>query len=84
LNACTKRFSTATEAKVDKAFIAGVIPVMDAITVSFDQLKSQPGDEKAAVKYGIRRGQLLLDRYYSKTDESVLYRIALRKFRLND
>ena len=84
LNACTKRFSTATEAKVDKAFIAGVIPVMDVITVQFDNWKSQPGEEKAAVKYGIRRGQMLLNKYYSKTDESVLYRIALRKFKLND
>jgi hypothetical protein len=84
LNACTKRFSTASEAKVAKAFIAGVIPVMDAITVQFDHWKSQPGDKKAAVKYGIRRGQMLLNKYYSRTDESVLYRIALREFRSND
>ena len=80
MNACTKRFSASTEAKVDKTFIAGVIPVMDALTRQFDGMRVGPDQGKLAIKYGIKRGQELLDKYYSKTDESVLYRIALRKF----
>lgn len=71
-----------SEAKVDKTFIAGVIPVMDAITRQFDLWNVGAGLEKTAIRYGIRRGQELLNRYYSKTDESVLYRIALRKLKL--
>ena len=51
---------------------------MDALTTKFDQIRDHPAINKA-VKYGVKRGQAVLDKYYSKTDESVLYRIALRK-----
>lgn len=64
--------------KIDNTSIAGVIPVMDAITSKFDVSRSTC--QTSAVQYGIKRGQELLDKYYSKTDDSVLYRIALREF----
>lgn len=78
MNAATKRFSKSTAIKIDNTSIAGVIPVMDALTSKFDQARSNA--KSLAVSYGIKRGQELLDKYYSKTDESVLYRVALREF----
>jgi hypothetical protein len=77
MNAATKRFSISTDIKVDNTSIAGVIPVMDAITAKFDAARSNV--KTKAVVYGIKRGQELLDKYYSKTDDSVLYRVALRE-----
>ena len=52
---------------------------MDALTTKFDQIRDHPSINKA-VKYGVKRGQAVLDKYYSKTDESVLYLVALREF----
>lgn len=55
---------------------------MDVITTQFDGWKTVGGRERAAIRYGLRRGQELLNKYYSKTDESVLYRVALRKIKV--
>jgi hypothetical protein len=51
---------------------------MDTLTVAFDRFSSR-NTVSPAVKHGIQRGQNLLDKYYSKTDETVMYRVAIRK-----
>jgi hypothetical protein len=51
---------------------------MDAITRKFDAFRNDPSFSQA-IKYGIRRGQTVLNKYYGKTDESVMYRVALRE-----
>jgi hypothetical protein len=78
MNACTKRFSSSATERPDAVSIAGVIPVMDAMTDRFDQTRAS--SKSPAVKYGIKRGQAVLDKYYSKTDDSILYRLAVREF----
>lgn len=78
--ACTKRFSLAAENKMDSLSIAGVIPVMDGIHLNLSKTIDNTVQAKPAhIRWGASRARLLLDKYYSKTDESSLYRVAIRK-----
>lgn len=75
--ACTKRFSVASANKMDSLSIAGVIPVMDGI---HRQLSTAMEAAKPThIRWGATRARELLDKYYSKTDETSLYRVAIRK-----
>lgn len=78
--ACTKRFSLAAENKMDSLSIAGVIPVMDGIHLNLSKTIDNTVQAKPAhIRWGASRARLLIDKYYSKTDESSLYRVAICK-----
>ena len=64
-----------------------VIPVMDALQKHFDEFRD--GIEKddgtwitfpEVIRHGAARASVVLSKYYGKTDESEVYRIAMRTF----
>lgn len=56
-----------------------VIPLMDGLTRAFDKFI---GDSELhlAVRYAAKRGLAILNKYYSLTDDSIVYRISMCKF----
>ena len=53
-----------------------VIPIIDILT---EKLEAAVEDDKIqlVIKAGAERGLAILHKYYSKTDESIMYRIAM-------
>jgi hypothetical protein len=78
--ACTKRFLVASANKMDSLSIAGVIPVMDGIHRHLSSVLDASAGKPMHIRWGAIRARDLLDKYYSKTDESSLYRVAIRKY----
>jgi hypothetical protein len=60
----------------DFTTVASVIPTMDALHRRLTDFKRNNQVSKA-VRQGCERGIAVLNKYYSKTDESALYRTAL-------
>lgn len=60
----------------DRALVQDVIPYMDVLTHHIDRFK---GDASLApaVRAAAQRGRRMLDKYYSLTDETIIYRIAM-------
>jgi hypothetical protein len=56
-----------------------VIPFMDSL---FDALEDFASDESLfpAVRMAAVRGRTVLQKYYGKTDDSIIYRIAMSRF----
>ncbi len=67
----TKQMSTS-----DRALVQDVIPYMDVLTHHIDRFKT---DESLvpAVRAAAQRGRCMLDKYYTLTDETIIYRIAM-------
>ena len=63
------------------ALIQDVIPYLDILTEHVDKFKADTS-KAATVRAAAARGRVILDRYYSRTDEGSIYRIAMRKFAL--
>ena len=49
---------------------------MDVLTEHMDKFASDPA-LAPCIRAAAKRGRLILDKYYSKTDESIVYRIAM-------
>ncbi len=60
----------------DRALIQDVIPYMDILTNLVDKFRK---DEKLApsVRAAAQRGRVILDKYYTLTDETMIYRLAM-------
>ena len=61
------------------ALIQDVIPYIDILTEHVDKFKAD-ASKKAVVRAAAARGRVILDRYYSRTDEGSIYRIAMRMY----
>jgi hypothetical protein len=57
----------------------GVIPIMDKLTQALDNF---PSDSSLlpAIRAAATRGRVVLNKYYSLTDDSIMYRLAIREF----
>ena len=61
-----------------------VIPIIDALQLHLDQIRDEvdkdgnPVDYPEAIRHGAARAAVVLSKYYAKTDESEVYRIAMR------
>ncbi|KAI0058384.1 hypothetical protein BV25DRAFT_1810894, partial [Artomyces pyxidatus] len=53
-----------------------VIPIMDICTAALDDAYDNV-DLHPAVRVGAKRGREILNKYYSKTDDSIMYRGAM-------
>jgi hypothetical protein len=63
----------------NKPLLHHTIPVFDIITRALDDYVGD--DEKLpAVRAAARRGRAMLNKYYGLTDESIMYRIAMRAY----
>ncbi|EIW51479.1 uncharacterized protein TRAVEDRAFT_87359, partial [Trametes versicolor FP-101664 SS1] len=60
----------------DRALVQDVIPYMDILTNLVDKFRK---DEKLApsVRAAAQRGRVILDKYYTLTDETIIYRLAM-------
>ena len=60
-----------------------VIPLMDALTHTLDD-KIKDRSAHITIRAAAARGRALIDKYYSKTDESIMYRLGMSElyFRL--
>lgn len=67
----TKEISTS-----GRALVHQVIPYIDVLTRHIDGFKNN--DNLApVVRAASQRGRVILDKYYSLTDDSIIYRIAM-------
>jgi hypothetical protein len=60
------------------ALVHQVIPLFDGITRALDDHAKDPKNNPA-VRMAAVRGRIMLDKYYGLTDDSVVYRIAMRR-----
>jgi len=56
-----------------------VIPYMDSLTASVDEFHANP-DLNPAVRIAAGHGRVVVDKFYGLTDESHIFRIAIRKY----
>ncbi len=59
-----------------KALVHEVIPYMDVLTEFLDRTADQH-DLLPIIRAAAQRGRAILDKYYSRTDDSIIYRIAM-------
>ena len=73
------QFATKIMSEADYALVHKVIPAMDTLTkyldTTRDNVKFEPIIRVAAV-----RGLKILNKYYSRTDDSEVYRISMSKW----
>ena len=60
--------------------LAAVIPAMDHIDKDFTTKTQADSNTHPAIRYALTLAKKTLNRYYSLTDESEVYRIAMGKF----
>ncbi|KAI0363103.1 hypothetical protein BV20DRAFT_901450, partial [Pilatotrama ljubarskyi] len=58
------------------ACVQDVIPYIDVLTRHVDQFHAD-NTRHPSVRVAASRGRAILDKYYSKTDETMIYRIAM-------
>ena len=58
------------------ALIQDVIPYIDVLTELIEKFKADPM-VSPVVRVATARGHIILDRYYSRTDDIAIYRIAM-------
>ena len=69
-------FATRELSQSTQALIHEVIQWIDTLTKHLDNFSDDP-KQHPTVRAGAARGRVLLNKYYSLTDESNFYRIAL-------
>ncbi|KAF5318504.1 hypothetical protein D9619_011038 [Psilocybe cf. subviscida] len=69
-------FATKEISKSKVPLIHDVIPLIDAITSALDEVIDDP-IQSLTVRHAALRGVLLLNKYYAKTDDTIIYRIAM-------
>lgn len=70
--------------KKNTANLAHVIPVMDTIDKVFATQQLKKKDFNPAICHALGLAKRTMNRYYNKTDNSELYRIAMSKFLILD
>ena len=60
------------------ALIQDVIPFIDILTDHVEKYKADTTKSRV-VRAAAARGRIILDRYYSRTDEVAIYRVAMRE-----
>ncbi|RDX39814.1 hypothetical protein OH76DRAFT_1367189, partial [Lentinus brumalis] len=71
-------YATTRMSKNTRALVHEVIPNMDVLTAHLDDFDSDI-TLHPSVRAAAQRGRIILNKYYSRTDESIVYRIAMRK-----
>ena len=64
------------------ALIQDVIPYINVLTELIEKFKADP-TVSPVVRAAAARGRIILDRYYSRTDDIAIYRIAMCKSAVN-
>ena len=59
-----------------RSLLHEVIPYIDVLTEHLDAFATNT-QYHPTVRAAARRGRLLMDKYYSRTDESIVYRDAM-------
>ena len=79
-SACWQPFLYATKimSKGDYALVHNVIPSMDILTEHLDAFKDD-ANLKPIIRVAAARGLAIMNKYYSRTDESEIYRISMSK-----
>ena len=65
--------------RTDYALVHNVIPSMDILTEHLDAFKDNV-DLKPVIRVAAARGLMIMNKYYSRTDDSEIYRIAMSKY----
>ena len=68
--------------KGDYALVHNVIPAMDILTEHLDVFKDN-ANLKPIIRVAAARGLEIMNKYYSRTDESTIYRISMSKHSTN-
>ena len=69
--------------KGDYALVHNVIPSMDILTEHLDAFKDDT-NLKPIIRVAAVRGLAIMNKYYSRTDESEIYRISMSKCFVRD
>ena len=69
--------------KSSRALVHEVIPVIDILTQHLDKF-SDNLVLHPSVRAAAARGRIVLNKYYSRTDESMVYRIAMGTYLILD
>lgn len=72
-------FATKKISENQTPLIHHVIPIFDALTTALEDYIDKPS-LPLVVRHAALRGFLMLNKYYSKSDESVIYRIAMSMY----
>ena len=72
-------YATKIMSKGDYALVHNVIPSMDILTEHLDAFKDDT-NLKPIIRVAAARGMAIMNKYYSRTDESEIYRISMSKF----
>jgi hypothetical protein len=75
-------FATKKVSRSATPLIHDVIPVIDSLTTFFDKAIDNT-TLHPAVRHAALRGVLMLNKYYAKTDDSMVYRIAMSAYSLS-
>ncbi len=78
---CIQIFLLATKriSKTDVPLLHQVIPIIDLLTTNLtDTIANE--DIEPVVRTAAARGLAVLNKYYSATDDSIMYRVAMREF----
>ena len=71
-------YATKIMSKGDYALVHNVIPSMDILTEHLDAFKDD-ANLKPIIRVAAARGLAIMNKYYSRTDESEIYRISMSK-----
>lgn len=71
-------FATKQISKSTTPLVHDVIQIFDIITQALDEYVADPS-LPAAIRLAAARGRTMLNKYYGLTDDSIIYRIAMRK-----
>ncbi|KIJ42622.1 hypothetical protein M422DRAFT_147370, partial [Sphaerobolus stellatus SS14] len=70
------RFATKRMSLSSMPLIHQVIPCMDSLTLAVETYRTDP-NTNIAIRVAATRGRAILDKYYTKTDDSSFYRCAM-------
>jgi hypothetical protein len=71
-------YSTTVVSESKKALVHHVIPLIDMLTTTFDKVIDDES-EHMVIRHAALRGLLMLNKYYARTDDSLVYRFAMSK-----
>ena len=69
-------YATTQMSASTRPLVHQVIPYIDILTNHLDEVLSQD-DLHPTIRAAAKRGMVVINRYYSRTDESIVYRIAM-------
>ena len=69
-------FATKAVSASSRALVHDVIPYMDVLTRHVDEFR-RDDSLSPMVREAANRGRKILDKYYSRTDETIIFRVAM-------